>query len=218
MSLGMLWMALTCRATSSGRCGRRISPFWCLDAWKGDWVQLDKCGFLGPVGIEHFFDAFCYFPQRPWRAAAIQALGIPSCHIAEDARITKLEDNKFKLTPRRIPVERRATASNSRNDVVMDAGEQSGSGAESGWSGVSDNSSTDSECTILEASSVASDQDRFDTAYEAFRDLSAGLYDIDTTRYSRVLPARMRLVSSWRMVRKSCVTWCICLAIGHWRG
>ena len=30
--------------------------FWCLDAWKGDWVQLDKCGFLGPVGIEHFFD------------------------------------------------------------------------------------------------------------------------------------------------------------------
>ena len=53
----------------------------------------------------------------------------------------------------------------------MDAGEQSGSGAESVWSGV-----------ILEASSVASDQDRFDTAYEAFR---AGLYDIDTTRYSR---------------------------------
>ena len=67
----------------------------------------------------------------------------------------------------------------------MDAGEQSGSGSESGWSGVSDNSSTHSECTILEASSVASDQDRFDTAYEAFRGLSAGLYDIDTTRYSR---------------------------------
>ena len=41
---------------------------------------------------------------------------------------------------------------------------------------VVDNSSTDSECTILEASSVASDQDRFDTAYEAFRELSAGLY------------------------------------------
>ena len=32
---------------------------------------------------------------------------------------------------------------------------------------------------------MASDQDRFDAAYEAFRDLSAGLYDIDTTRYSR---------------------------------
>ena len=32
-----------------------------------------------------------------------------------------------------------------------------------------------------------------------------------------VLPARMRLVSSWRMVRRSCAIWCICLAIGHWR-
>ena len=25
--------------------------FWCVDAWKGDWVQLDKCGFIAPVGI-----------------------------------------------------------------------------------------------------------------------------------------------------------------------
>ena len=36
-----------------------------------------------------------------------------------------------------------------------------------GGHGVSDNSSTDSECTDIEASSIASDQDRFDTAYEA---------------------------------------------------
>ena len=55
--------------------------FWCLDAWKGDWVQLDKCGFIAPVGIEHFFDAFCLSPQRSWRAAASQALGIPSGYI-----------------------------------------------------------------------------------------------------------------------------------------
>ena len=34
-------------------------------------------------------------------------------------------------------------------DVVMDAGEESGSGAESGWSGVSNNSSTNSECNHL---------------------------------------------------------------------
>ena len=60
----------------------------------------------------------------------------------------------------------------------MVAVEESGSEAESGWSGVSDNSSTDSECTNLEASSVASDQDRFDTAYE-------GLYNIDLTQHSR---------------------------------
>ena len=32
---------------------------------------------------------------------------------------------------------------------------------------------------------MASDQDRFDTAYEAFRDLAEELYHIDLTRYSR---------------------------------
>ena len=93
--------------------------------------------------------------------------------------------NKFSLTPRRIPVERKASADKSRVDLDMVASEESGSEAESGWSGVSDNSSTDSECSNLEASSVASDQDRFDTAYEAFRDLAEGLYSIDLTRYSR---------------------------------
>ena len=45
--------------------------------------------------------------------------------------------------------------------------------------------STDSECTDIEASSIASGQDRFDTAYEAFRDLANDLYYIDLRRYSR---------------------------------
>ena len=56
-----------------------------------------------------------------------------------------------------------------------------GSNAESGWSEVSDNSST---CGDLEASSIASDQDRFDTACETFRDLTDDLYYIDLRRYS----------------------------------
>ena len=64
----------------------------------------------------------------------------------------------------------------------MVAKEESVSDAESGWSGVSDKSSTDSEYIHIEASSVASDQDRFDTAYDAFRDLPNGLYHIDLTR------------------------------------
>ena len=40
---------------------------------------------------------------------------------------------------------------------------------------------------ILEASSVASDQDRFDAAFEAFPDLSEGLYDIDTRQCAKVV-------------------------------
>ena len=58
--------------------------FWCIDAWKGDWVRLDKCSYMAPLGIEHFFDAFCFEPQRPWRAAACQAPDIPSCHGSND--------------------------------------------------------------------------------------------------------------------------------------
>ena len=162
--------------------------FWCIDAWKGDWVRLDKCGYMAPMGIEHFFDAFCLDPQRPWRTAACHALGIPSCHVSEDTHLETIHANKFSLTPRRIPVERK-TAAKQEVDQEMVAREESKSDAvsdaESGWSGVSDNSSTDSECTDVEASSVASDLDRFDTAYDAFRDLANGLYHIDLRRYSR---------------------------------
>ena len=60
--------------------------------------------------------------------------------------------------------------------MVMDAGKESGSGDESRWSGVSDKFSTDLECIILEALSVASDQDMFDAACEAFRDLCKERY------------------------------------------
>ena len=44
MSSGMQWMALTCRATFSGRCGRRIIPFSVLMPGKGigfNWTNVD---------------------------------------------------------------------------------------------------------------------------------------------------------------------------------
>ena len=85
----------------------------------------------------------------------------------------------------RTSSERKTPAAKRGVDQDMVAKEESVSDAESGWSGVSDNSSTDWECTDVEASSVASDQDRFDTAYDAFRDLANGLYHIDLRRYSR---------------------------------
>ena len=25
--------------------------FWCIDAWKGDWVRLDKCSFIAPMKL-----------------------------------------------------------------------------------------------------------------------------------------------------------------------
>ena len=171
--------------------GTAEQSFWCIDAWKGDWVRLDKCCYMAPLGIEHFFDAFCFEPQRP-----CQALDIPSCHGSNDTYLEQGQESKFSLTPRRIPVERKAPAAKRENDQDMVAKEESVSDAESGWSGVSDNSSTDSECTDVEASSLASDQDRFDTAYHAFRDLANDLYDIDLRRYPEVSPVRMQRVYS----------------------
>eukprot|EP00434_Breviolum_minutum_P046070 symbB.v1.2.041471.t1/scaffold8251.1/size7089/1 len=104
----------------------------------------------------------------------------------------RVHENKFSLTPSRIPVERKTPAAKRCADQDMVAKEESVSDAESGWSGVSHNSSTDSECTDVEASSVASDQDRFDTAYDAFRDLA--LTSDDTPEVS---PVRMRLESRY---------------------
>ena len=185
MCLDTQWVAVTFRATFFGPHGLWNNPSGAL--MPGKVIGFDWTNVLSLLRWElnTSFDAFCFHPQRPWRAAACQALGIPSCHVAEDTHLQHLHENKFSLTPRRIPVERKASADKSRVDLDMVASEESGSEAESGWSGVSDNSSTDSECTNLEASSVASDQDRFDTAYEAFRDLAEGLYNIDLTRYSR---------------------------------
>ena len=58
----------------------------------------------------------------------------------------QVHENKFSLTPRRIPVERKTPAAKRGVDQDTDAKEESVSDAENGWSGVSDNS-TDSECT-----------------------------------------------------------------------
>eukprot|EP00434_Breviolum_minutum_P043702 symbB.v1.2.038970.t1/scaffold6269.1/size19506/1 len=159
--------------------------FWCIDAWKGDWVRLDRCAHMAPLGIEHFFDAFCFEAQRPWRAAACQALRIPSCRVAEDRHLEQLNETTFSLSPRCIPVERKTPTVKREVDQDMDAREDNISDEDSGWSGVSDDSSTDSKCTDVEASSIASDLDRFDTAYDAFRGLADGLYHIDLRRFSR---------------------------------
>ena len=127
------------------------------------------------------FDAFCFNPQKALGGSCNPSSGHPF--------LENMHVKAFLLTPRRIPAERKASTAKREVDQDMVAREESvselGSDAESGWSGVSDNSSTDSECTDMEASSIASDQDRFDTAYEAFQDLANDLYYIDLKRYSR---------------------------------
>ena len=93
--------------------------FWCIDAWRGDWVRLDTCAYMAPLGIEHFFDAFCFNPRRPWETAAIQALGIPSCRVSKDAYLENRQMSTFLLTPRRIPAEKKASTAKREVDQDM---------------------------------------------------------------------------------------------------
>ena len=55
--------------------------------------------------------------------------------------------------------------------------------------------SLDSECTDVEVSSIASDLDGFDTAYDAIHGLADGLYNIDLRRLPRGPQVKMRPVS-----------------------
>ena len=156
-----------------------------------------------------------------WRTAACHALGIPSCHVSEDTHLETIHANKFSLTPRRIPVERK-TAIKQDDDQKMVAREESKtdavSDAESGWSGVSDNSSTDSECADVEASSVASDLDRFDTAYDAFVTWPMACTALTSDGIPEESPVKMRQVFCWLMAMRSCRSWCIFRELGLWGG
>ena len=58
-----------------------------------------------------------------WRTTACHALGIPSCHVSEDTHLKTIHANKFSLTPRRIPVERK-TAAKQEVDQEMVAREE----------------------------------------------------------------------------------------------
>ena len=116
-------MAVTFRATFFGPQEQQNNSSSALMPGKG--IGFGWTKFLyGPLGIEHFFDAFFFDPQRPWRAAACQALSIPSCHVSEDTHLEQVHKNKFSLTPRRIPVERKTPAAKRGLDQDMVAQEE----------------------------------------------------------------------------------------------
>ena len=158
--------------------------FWLVDAWQNDWVQLDKCKFLAPVNIEHFFEGFALRPTRPWRAAACSALGLTDGQIAEDGRILSPSMEQSELYPRIIPGQNWDLPEPGVEDVPMQAIE-SDDEEQSGWSSISNSTDTDSDETVLDDDSVESVQDRFDAAYEAYSLLHEVLYSLDTTRRSK---------------------------------
>ena len=114
--------------------------FWCIDAWKGDWVRLGE-----ELNTSSMPSALTHkgLGEQPhaklWAFPPAMFQRIPILNRC--MRISfRLPQGEYQLKGRHLLTQ----------DMV--AREESGSDAESGWSGVSDNSSTDSECTILEAS------------------------------------------------------------------
>ena len=75
---------------------------------------------------------------------------------------------------------------------------------------MSDNSSKDSECTDIEASSIVSDQDRFDTAYEAFQTWQMTYSTLTSDGTPEVSPVRMRLEFYYWMDMRSYKSWRTC--------
>ena len=47
--------------------------FWLVDPWSGRFFDPATAGFLAPIGLEHFFDAFALNHMRPLRVDAAAA-------------------------------------------------------------------------------------------------------------------------------------------------
>ena len=158
---------------------------WLVDAWQDEWIQLDRCNFLAPMGIEHFFEGFALKPTRPWKSAAGRALGLNEGQITDDARILSPSAEQYELAPRVIPGQGWDAPDPVKEDVPMQAKDESDEGEQSGWSSLSNSTETDSDETLPDDDSVVSDQDRLEAAYETFSHLHEGLHSIDTPRKAR---------------------------------
>ena len=149
--------------------------FWLVDPWSGRFFDPATVGFLAPIGLEHFFDAFALIHMRPLRLDA--------------AAVKQAKAAKFRLTPIWVPEEplakRAKTAEvrlSSTNDVSMTEGEGK-SEKESSEEGDSDSSGSNSDFSSDDDSPEVSDLDKFEEAYTEFRGLTDG---VDPSAFERV--------------------------------
>ena len=108
MSLVSQWKEVTFLATFFGLHGQQNNPSGTLMPGK-----MIGCGWtnvlaMAPLGIEHFFDAFCFNPQRPWGQPQSKLWASLPCRVSKNAYLENMHVSSFLLTPRRIPVERKA--------------------------------------------------------------------------------------------------------------
>ena len=63
----------------------------------------EAAAYMGPIGLEHFFDAFSLTVKRDLRGAAAVALDIPLHEIQPNLTVKQRIAERFNLTPIRAP-------------------------------------------------------------------------------------------------------------------
>ena len=136
---------------------------------------------MGPIGLEHFFDAFSLTCKRDVREAAAEVLDIPlQEEIQSDLVVRRPYAESFHLFPICVPeapptkrVKRSKEGDSLANDAAVGSGDvkvETASSAESESSSSASNSDISSE----DGSSEESDLDKFEEAFGEFVELARG--------------------------------------------
>ena len=181
LSLPMGWMILTGQVTCFGRAEGTVGISGWLIRGLADFFDPATAGFLAPIGLEHFFDAFALNHMRPLRVDPADALQLPLEDVLDTLVVKQARAERYHLTPIWVPEEppakRAKTAEvrlSSTGDVSMTTGEEKCE-QESSEEEDSDSSGSNSDFSSDDDASEVSDLDKFEEAYKDFRDLTAGV-------------------------------------------
>ena len=159
-----------------------------MDSITGRYFDPEAAAYMGPIGLEHFFDGFSLTSKRDLRGAAAVALGIPLQDIQPNLVVQQSSAERCHLIPICVPeaprakrVKRSKEEDSLANDAAVGSGDvkvEPDSSAESESSSSASNSDFSSE----DGSSEESDLDKFEEAFDEFGKLTHGLDDIDNER------------------------------------
>ena len=163
--------------------------FWLLESQTHRYVDLNLAGFLQPLGLRHFYDAFGLKADVSIRASALDAFQLQEADLSSDLLVTATAAMARGWTDHdhdEQPVDQNAPEADLRN-VPMDVISVSSSEVDSESSGEDDSSddlsstttssdeSSDSEPSASEVSDQQSMLEHaYDQAYDAFHVLQDG--------------------------------------------
>ena len=70
-------------------CPHYIGSFWLLESQTRQYVDLEQAGFLRPLGLRHFYDAFSLRAEVSIRTAAIAAFQFQPEEVSSDLNISE---------------------------------------------------------------------------------------------------------------------------------